>query len=298
MKSKVQFRLWEDCDNDCSFCNIQKGRKSTTKEEKEMILFEVKTEIWQKDFFDRYGTIGFIGGELYTGELHIYKLWREIIKKIADSSVEQIWIGTNLLSPLPKDLQWTLANLPKEKVLVCTSWDYIGRFKEGREIIWKDNINKLKSLGHYTHVSFILSQEFVTAYCKDPSIFPMICDSYCPLLVEPYEDEYIRDPNFTHAMYREAVQHNVLTLPTRQQFLNFLSMSSFTKATWINFTDNTSHADNVRVFIDSKKMQFLNRWGKTRWILPCGHFIYNLGYSDSSKCMACDVENFYNLSSR
>jgi hypothetical protein len=57
--------------------------------------------------------------------------------------------------------------------------------------------------------------------------------------------------------------------------------------------DNSLHATKlVRVVDDFQDVKKCICKDTPILFLPCGHRLYNLGYSDSSKCMACDVENF------
>lgn len=184
-KKALQWELWQQCDNMCSFCCLGKGNRNTSKERKLQSLSNFKATL---DNFDSetYDTVGLFGGEFFQGQIddpEVNKAFFESIEKLKslreEGKLKSIWIVATLTKQNLKDLWKTLivlhvseldsARIPfsEEGVWVCTSWDPQGRFHtKNSEHTWENNVKKIAQEFPWVSIntSVILTQKVCEMY--------------------------------------------------------------------------------------------------------------------------------------
>ncbi len=166
----VQFELWKDCSIGCKFC-CNKGQPKVDK--KESIQYVM--DILNSEEIKEYNEIGFIGGEFFNGELDSVKEeFYKIFEKVSTLKFDRIYITAALMYDLDKSMLPFLHYLDDlkiiDKVMICTSFDTMYRFKSYMEVErWKFNMKRLKELFPTItlHTEIILTEAFIQSVLKD-----------------------------------------------------------------------------------------------------------------------------------
>lgn len=136
----IQFELWPDCKNGCTFCYLNGTRRITTLAEKKQNLIDALRTLKDDNLMNNYNAVGLIGGDFFQGQLHgVENEWGHLINKIKElletKRIKEVWIATSLLSRIDSDLIGTFYTLneieldPDQRITLCTSYDTIGRFR-------------------------------------------------------------------------------------------------------------------------------------------------------------------------
>lgn len=145
MNNFLQFELWKDCNNKCSFCF--NDNRVTSRESKKERLFFILNELTNPKYTS-ITKVGFIGGEFFDGQMddELFGLFQQVIaKSYLLPNVKQVLVTTSLLfEDLTKVI--TISNMfnRRNTLLFCTSWDTFGRFHTQESInLWEKNIDIL-----------------------------------------------------------------------------------------------------------------------------------------------------------
>ena len=292
MQSCVQFKLWDDCNNHCTFCYLNKIRKNTSKEEKLNRLSILKTRLLSLDL-SKYDRVGLIGGDFYLGELDgLENAWIDILKQIDSMDLRVYWIASALTQPDPTFLLESLKDLDKSRVLICTSYDTVGRFTGNKLNNWKNNINLLLEKGYDINITAIPTKEFIEEYHN--GLFPKQCsvnlcephlgtEWYCKIDKEKYNETLVKE-------------NTLFNLPTRSEFTKFLIDNPKILNTYINYSNN--HSNDIIDFDEHLSYEIRNNRLDENNLFAnssCGHPHFCRFYKDSDKCAMCDAINIYNL---
>ena len=131
----VQFVLWHDCKNNCKFCH----NKDFGDIDKSYSLDFVLSKIADLDTFKNYNELGFIGGEFFDDQLDdnevrrkFYILLDKVVEHLKNNVITKFYVTTALMYSdhhhLKDFCDYVVENEIADKVLICTSYDSIGRF--------------------------------------------------------------------------------------------------------------------------------------------------------------------------
>lgn len=310
----MQFELWQECNNKCSFCYLGKNVLNTPKERKLQAIEQAYQKISDNQNYPHYDCLAFIGGEFFQGQLrddevrHSFFL---LMRKAADLAnrriIKEVWISATLTIGNQADL-FAVIDLfdDPSQVWILTSWDSIGRFHSPKmEQTWRANMKRLKEVYPTIklNTTIILTAHFISLYLADK------------FDIERFSQEYQTSFFFKQCGSGESFSHlaptpenNLLVkqernkqwgdfFPERKQFMEFLckfrqkeSLLNWTKLFNIHYRAD----DLYRNFNDKSDMELTHRYkdtvGETNEMghLPCGHLMAYDAYVDQPGCVLCD----------
>ncbi len=310
----LQYEIWQDCNNGCSFCYLNQNRIFTSDEQKIENINKIIDNL-DNDISD-YNAVGLIGGEFFQGQLSnpaVKSNWLKLIQKInselLSDKIYEFWITASLMKEDLSDLYDTLDIFDfsklneNQRILLCTSYDTLGRFhSEEQEKTWKKNIHLLakKYPELYIHTQIILSEDLIEKTIENPNIFDEILE------VSPIDfkiPNYYRDKELAIngiKDYHQLLLDHINEFPKkffiehRNTFLQFLPVYAKIFGTaklknLINYPKMRSHT--LKIF--SENYELIDRWNYSEdRFSPCGHLLDGKCYIDSDKCMYCDIERF------
>lgn len=310
----MQFELWQECNNHCSFCYLGKNVQSTPKERKLQALESAYQKISDPQNYPHYDCIAFIGGEFFQGQLRdeeVRSSFFLLMRKAADLAnrkiIKEVWISATLTIGDQRDLYAVLDLFDNPaQVWILTSWDSIGRFHSDKmEHNWQFHMKQLKQ--RYPDIklntTIILTQHFIDLYLADK------------FDIERFSQQYQTSYFFKQCGSGESfskleptVENNLLVkqernkqwgafFPTRASFMQFLckfrqkeSLLNWTKLFNIHYRAD----DLYRNFNDRSDMELTHRYKDSVFEtqemghLPCGHLMAYDAYVDQPGCVLCD----------
>lgn len=173
----IQYELWKDCSNHCSFC-YNYGQEDNMTKLKSLEFF--KNKLLEKEV-DDYNEIGFIGGEFFDNQLDdmqvkkaFYELFDICSQKRRAGKLNKLYVATALMYDGKKHLVPFLRYLKKIGLLnitmICTSYDLKYRFnKPHSKEQWEENMRVLNSLfpSLTLHTEIIMTEFFMKAVLND-----------------------------------------------------------------------------------------------------------------------------------
>lgn len=304
----LQFELWKDCSNNCSFCwNRDLIHLLTSKEKKIEHINYVLSKL--EEDISEYDVVSIIGGEFFEGQIKDLKVKEAFIKLIykfvellKSNKIEQVFIMLSLMKEDESDLDEIINIFKKEnvlhKVLWCTSYDEEGRFHtEQQRQIWYNNIEKY-SQNIRIHVEMIMTEPMIQA-----------------IITERVNLEYFWSYNVSVDFIRPRVHTSInhidktkeetskivpFIYPKRNTFLQFLSyLQKKYPFKLKDLYDMEIRAFDV-VLVSENRIMHRDKEHYIEDIeldklLPCGHSDKFAGYCDSDKCMVCDIKHYRDL---
>ena len=149
----VQFEIWSECNNTCPFCYLRKQMKVLSPEEKINRIQTIIDYISNEENMKNHDGIGIIGGEIFQGQLSnpdVKSKWIEMLKIVnrleEEDKINNFWVASALLR---KDLTDCFDTLDcfsdTSKVLLCTSYDTVGRFiNEEQKQLFFNNLDIIR----------------------------------------------------------------------------------------------------------------------------------------------------------
>lgn len=289
----IQYTPWIDCNVGCDFCFIRNQPDVNKVKSLEYILSLLKLpEVKEADGF------GLIGGEFFQNQLsdpRVKELFYTLVDRILDICVERdlptFWIASSLIFKMEKELFPFLNHVRErgllDRILLCTSWDSLYRFKSLRaEKLWECNVLRLHELYPELriHVETVLTEHFLNL-CLDGGYNKHEFEKRFDVRVDYLEpntgfqgiETFLKQvPNFLakRATFLRFVREVVSTWPTQEKFdfLNPLIRSNIV----YNLEDGEHHRIADRHIIPISQ-------------LPTNHVI-KYGYSDSDRNMVDDYK--------
>lgn len=312
MKS-LQFELWQECNNRCSFCYLGEGNKKTPDELKIKAMERVLHTIDDPSIYFEHNNLSYIGGEFFQGQLKnpaVKDLFMKIMHKTADllkgGIIESTWLAATLIQQKQDDLWETLDIFkdikPKgqhDGFWLTSSYDIFGRFHTPQaEQNWKDNMKKIHQL--YPNVRFnvtmILTDKMVNAVNSGELNLKQFMEDYhtCLFFKQP-------SPGYYGIGQRDGVELCEKAIPgffpKRDAFIEFLAkIHEDIPELYPKLFNIVYRADELyRNFNDENRQMLLdkrNKYSKQevegKTTLPCGHLVEYAAYADSEECMICD----------
>lgn len=305
MKKTLQFELWKECNNNCSFCYLGNENKFSHKETKLKnlnkaidILSDIKT-------FDEYDTVGFIGGEFFQGQLAdkdvkdtFIKLINFVKEQANKNYIKNIWICATLTIGEQKDLYEILDILKDTKAVVwiLTSYDTIGRFHTSiMENNWKFHIKNIKD--KYPNVmintTMIITGNLIEKYLNDNISFIKFREDYNTSL-------FLKLTTHMNGRYKskEDTNNNIgYFFPKRKDFLYFLKKLRKEDSELYEKIFNIDYRADTLI-CEYKQKEFISERNKDTIlesfdseidsVMKCGHLTMYSPYIDCEKCALCD----------
>ena len=285
----AQLKLWENCSVCCNFCYLN-DRNIISIEERRRRLIRSKDMI--SDLAKNYYRIGLIGGEFFTGELvGLENEWISLLSEISKYQFDQVWIATSLLQ---KDLSLLITSLEILKYrhpIVCTSYDPEGRFRTvDEEERWKSNKTYLLNAGYEVNITVIPTKKVINGFKTGSLSFLRDCTSLSlsdPQLRYKFTLGCKRDSSYNHEF---TANNNIFILPTRNEFLEFLSSEPEILRNYARYEGVHS---NTIIDFDRPYIQDHDRYDTSDPFYldsRCGHPYIARWYPDSDQCAMCDAE--------
>lgn len=307
----LQFELWQNCNNHCKFCYLNKNRINST--EQEMLKAMNTTIEILDDMPKEYNAVGLIGGEFFQGQLStkvlrdtFIKLLQKLAKLLDGEQISQVWITASLMQKNLDEIIDILkkSGIDKKKLLICTSYDTCGRFENNDSSIWYSNLKELKQLGYILHTQTILTSDFIeealnTNILEKISQYSMIDFKTPTIFRDDYYDVCFGKENKS---YRDIVEDNKKNFNTsffikdRSMYLKFLQKvyNLFGPMKIKALCSNEVRSD--KEYLLSKDVILDGRWSKEGVEnAPCGHPWDSYCYTDSDKCARCDARDFLDV---
>ena len=305
----LQFELWKDCSNNCSFCWNRDLIHLTTPKEKKIEHINYVLSKLEEDLSE-YDVVSIIGGEFFEGQIKepevkeaFIKLIYKFVELLKYWKVEQVFIMLSLMRKDESDLEEIIEIFKNEgvlnRVLWCTSYDEKGRFhtKEQKQI-WFNNIEKYRKQYLRIHVEMIMTEPMIKALISEKvklSYFDELGVSV----------DFIRPRVHTSISHVDKTKEETIKLvpfiyPKRNTFLQFLSyLQKYYPNKLTNLysmeirafdvvlvSENRIMHRDVEHYIEDKELDH---------IMSCGHSDKFAGYSDSDKCMVCDIKQYIDM---
>lgn len=305
----LQFYMWWDCNNHCEFCFAKILKKVPTDNARRLQITQNAINILENRKDEQFDVIGLIGGEFFENQIadpDVNKKYIELIHKCIDmvenKKANMIYIMTHLIYQDTKYLDQVLDVFRErnalDKVMICTSYDPWGRFHtEARKKIWYDNVEKLLAENVLVHVEIVVSEYFLEAlfagevdlqYFKDRGI---VLDFLNP--------QGLYEPDGIIADNKERTMEHLTEkwLPTRESFIKFLFfLKKFNPVQVDRLFSLEIRAQELHImsndYIRTRDIETYNENIGFDNIMECGHSNKFAFYSNSDKCMICDINNF------
>lgn len=160
----IQFELWKDCHNNCDFC-FNKGMIDC---DKQWSIKDVLTRLDDPDI-KLFNEIGFIGGEFFAHQIDDVKdLFYSLFDKVCGMHFDRILVTSSLIyqpQSLIEFLDFIKSKNALDRLLLCTSYDTIGRFhNEQSRVLWESNVRLLHKL--YSSLRIHVEQIVTNDFCE------------------------------------------------------------------------------------------------------------------------------------
>lgn len=311
MKS-LQFEVWQECSQQCSFCYLGTGNRHTPDDRKLLSLRNMREKIHEPGIFEKYDNISMIGGEFFQGQMknpevkkEFFSVLEEVAGYLRDGKISSSWLSATLTRPASEDLFRAMdlfsdicPRSPSGGLWLITSYDAFGRFHTPeQEECWRKNVRMLKEKYPYLKVNttIILSQRMVEDILSGKFDFRKFTEEMgTNLFVKQPSPGYGDDP--LRDRIRKVEARIPGFFPKRKDFIRMLrKVASEWPEFYAKLFNIEFRADDLfRNFNEDPEMQLIERHKKEKAemsgveLAPCGHVLDYSTYLDSDRCMLCD----------
>ena len=294
-----QFGVWPNCCNNCDFC-LREARIPYSKEQQIKTLEFINENINHIDWKYKYSYgISLLGGELYhikdiDIQRSFLKLIDNIIEKVLTVSKNPLCKYSTVTNGIyePSFLYTVIDKIKNsvgmDKIDLNFSYDLKYRYKseDDRKLVLK-NINEFHEKYDYAvGVQMILTQNLINMWKAGQfEIGKFVYENIdgnnlCFLYPHPIKTGMkLDDFNFRRKDFIEFVRYMKLNYPiVYRSFVLSTKNSAEFKMTGYKYRDSDDVTQQP-IFCDGKDE-----------ITECGHSILYRCYSDSNRCMMCDLE--------
>ncbi len=310
----VQFVLWHDCKNNCKFCH----NKDFGDIDKNFALDYVSTKMNEPSTFDNFNELGFIGGEFFDTQLSdilinkkFYSLMDKVVSLLKEKTIKKFYITTALmygdLRYLRQFCEYVQAKHIDDYVLICTSYDTIGRFLScdkrenwNRNMIWiHDKYPRIK-----VHTEIILTEDFMQRTLRNDFNISEFEKKYFTTIdfISPHIVDFLHvaPEKRSKEAYNEFIPG---FFPKRATFIQFLKTQILqnNKIALFKLLSNYIRADRLYTIANNQYYVIDNRRVSDKAF--CGleetlNISFMDGYIDSDIQMEKDARNLYDIESR
>lgn len=300
MSNMIQYSVWSNCCNACSFC-LRADRIPFSKKKRLLILDKIKKNIGYMDFKDKFSNgISLLGGELYyikdkelqDSFLELIDIIIEKVLKVSPNKYCKYSTVTNgLYDPtfLYKVIDKIVNSVGIEKIDINFSYDLKYRFKdENSRLLCLKNINDFHKRYNYSvGVQMIITQYLINLWKDGKFDVNTFVEENIPgniltfLYPHPIKTGIkLDDFNFNRGDFLKFMRY--LKKESYQTYFNFLqSTKNSCTFKYTGLQDRNNDKDDAQPRLSDGK-EILN---------SCGHSILYKCYTDSDKCMLCDLNN-------
>ena len=302
MSNCVQIGIWPNCCNACKFC-LREERIPYTKQAQLLKLERAKENIKHLDWKDKFSFgISLLGGELYyitdkelqDSFMELIDIIIEYILKVSKNPGCKYSTVTNgLYDPafLYRVVDRIVSEVGIEKVDMNFSYDLKYRFKskEDSELVLK-NIQAFHNRYNYTvNVQMILTQHVINLWKNKLFDVNSFIQEKIPgnilsfLYPHPIHTGYkLKDFNFKRNDFLEFIEYlKEANAETYYNFLHSVKNSCTFKYTMLQEPDADPKTDQPHL---TNGKEILNN--------NCKHSVLYQCYTDSDRCMLCDLLQF------
>ena len=149
----VELLVWDNCNNQCSFCFQRNNPRVFNQETRQFILDEAIKFI-DSDKFVKGSHVLIVGGEIFyntADQRMLSNFFTQIVERMLDNTIDLLYINTNLLysdtTNLYNFLELIEWNNLFDRLRFTTSYDIAGRFKTKEdEELMLNNLLEVKRL--------------------------------------------------------------------------------------------------------------------------------------------------------
>ena len=283
IKSIYEFLLWDNCNNNCSFCFQRVKPRLFNNNEQEIILDKILAFL-DSDEYEKGNHVLIVGGELFYKQFDsLITFFDTITYKMCKDQIDLLYLNTNLIYDKTFDtmLVPVLEYFEKrdlfERLKFTTSYDIAGRFhdKESENLCLSNMIklsDRFKDL--HTVANIILTKPFCNAVLNGTFDLKKFIDTY-----------KVRVNLIPYIVLSESLK------PTREEVFSCLmkindEMPEFIK----NYVEN----------MDLRHKRYLYACHPDKFKLcscenaDCGHSVNFRKYSDDpNACYVCDLKSVF-----
>lgn len=281
-KKIYEFLLWDNCNNNCSFCFQRESPRLFNKEKRKFILDEVISFI-NSNKFVKGSHILICGGEIFdkSNDFDILiPFFTTLCNYMNEGIIDLLYLNTNLiysdLKPLITVLNLINDNKLFDRLKFTTSYDLKGRFKKKEdEELMLSNLDFIMTTYSEckTVVNTILTKQVCEAILDDSFNLNSFMNKYrCWINLIPY---IVLDKEL---------------MGTRQQIFKALKkVDDIVPGYLEKYIPNMS--------IEQEKLLYMYKDNAFQFcsckIAECGHSINFKRYSDKGTCFCCDLKEIF-----
>lgn len=224
----VQFEIWSECNNTCPFCYNRKQMKFISNEEKIERIQKIINFISDKEKMKKHDGIAIIGGELFQGQLsdiNVKSKWLELMhiinQQLESKSINNFWVASALLRNDLTDCFDTIDCFTnKADVMLCTSYDTVGRFiNEEQKQLWFDNLKRIREKYPEIrlHSQIVCTQSFIEDVLNETFKIQDVIEKYNMRI--DFSDPWV---GYYYKTKQEFEEKNPNFFPKRKDFLKLL----------------------------------------------------------------------------
>lgn len=288
MATLLQYNLWLNCNQHCSFCYQGAHPKRFSDEEKGNSIQRLITLLNDRYIVDAYDYIALIGGEIFDNHLSetnynlFFKALGLIRNHLQKGRFLQLSFNTNLLYKDKKFLKESLDYFKEyeKRLSVVTSYDVKYRFHtEESKKLFLENLEWVRK--EYPDLQIIV-QSIVSSYFVDDVLNHKFD-------INAFEKKYGCEYNLNNVIHSDLVDKLGKTFfPTRQKYIDFLFFLKRTNPELLQrFNVDKDDKDLIYCDPETNKIRVQNSLALKK--MPCGHYETYLMYSDCDKCTLCDT---------
>jgi len=299
MGNMVQYSVWPNCCNNCEFC-LRRERIPYSKDKQLLSLRSIRKNLDYVDWKDKFSDgISLLGGELYYIQdkelqkeflLLIDDIIEKVLKVSPNPNVKYSTVTNGLYNPefLYKVIDKIVNSVGIKAIDLNFSYDFKYRYEsEERKELVLHNINEFHQKYNYgVGVQMILTQYVIDMWKQGE------------FEVNEFIDKYIPGNNLCF-LYPHPIMtgKELLDFNFRRkdllQFLKYLKEANY--AVYMSFMLSTKNSaiykytglKNRTLFDYREQPKYTD--GKEVINEQCGHSVLYQCYTDSDKCMLCDL---------
>ena len=224
----VQFEIWSECNNTCPFCYNRKQMRFISNEEKINRIQRIIDFISNEEKMEKHDGIAIIGGELFQGQLsdpEVKSKWIELMhiinNRLENKKINNFWVASALLR---KDLTDCFDTIDcfsnKADVMLCTSYDTVGRFiNEEQKQLWFNNLGIIREKypNIRLHSQIVCTQHFIEDVLNETFKIEEVIQKYNMRI--DFSDPWV---GYYYKTKQEFEEKNPNFFPKRKDFLKLL----------------------------------------------------------------------------
>ena len=319
MSKILQYELWQECNNRCTYCTL--GRENFyTPERLKIAAINKAIQDIKKLNKGEVSTLGFIGGEFFQGQLFHPEVKQAFVELIDTSNellnkgiINELWINATLTIGDQADFFETLNKIDKKDCLwVLTSWDNLGRFHTPKMFeAWQNNLYRIHREYPEVRINIttIITKVFIDDYLSgDFNIADFEQQYHAKLFLKTP----VKPDDLSHRTKYEINDHlRYWFFPREKDFMMFLVtfLEREGESAYDNLFSNDLKAEELHknfnidelrdvVFIrnsDFEEKLYCDKSLKNIEQSPCGHSNIYKCFADTDSCAVClkqFVKNF------